>query len=434
MVSQPISCTQFASVLRGASDYLAIDCRSFLVFNQGRVRNAINIRSNSILRRRSRGEMCIENVISSAEKRKLFSEGNIKTVIVYDENGDADQQAQKYVQRRTTSTVLTTLLKHSSGQADIRYLSGGFKLFQVDFPELCEGLENTLSFSNEERSPGNETPATPTPIYDQGSPVEILPHLYLGSAHHASQENELAALGITGVLNASSHCPNHFPDRFQYKRIPVEDNGQADISSWFDEAISFINEEKQRGGKVFVHCHAGISRSATICLAYLITCRGVSLNDAFRYVKSKRSVISPNFNFMGQLSSLEAKLSRRPVPERIQSVGDIAAHLRKHGETLPMEWTCEADTPETVAPVAAKPPSPQSRLYRRRAVTAAIPIQILSPLKPANKTAMPEDKRCMTAPVLRTDFAFQFPDKRDCKCHVALRILHCQQPAFTLST
>uniref|UniRef100_H2YEC9 Protein-serine/threonine phosphatase n=1 Tax=Ciona savignyi TaxID=51511 RepID=H2YEC9_CIOSA len=216
MVLDLISGTQLASVLSGSSDYLLIDCRSFLVFNKSRIRNAVNIRCNSILRRRSRGEMSLDNVI------------------------------------------------------------------------VVHFTNNTIS--------------------SQGSPVQILPHLYLGSAHHAAQENELAALGITAVLNASSTCENHFANRFRYKRIPVEDNGQADISSWFDGAIAFINEEQRKGGKVFVHCLAGISRSATICIAYLITCKGVSLNDAFRYVKSRRNVISPNFNFMGQLSSLEAKL------------------------------------------------------------------------------------------------------------------------------
>uniref|UniRef100_H2YEC8 Protein-serine/threonine phosphatase n=1 Tax=Ciona savignyi TaxID=51511 RepID=H2YEC8_CIOSA len=300
MVLDLISGTQLASVLSGSSDYLLIDCRSFLVFNKSRIRNAVNIRCNSILRRRSRGEMSLDNVIVCAEMRRLFLDGKLPMIIMYDENGDADHKEQTFI-TSSPSTCHAIWIK-----TDYFFISGGFKLFQVDFPELCEGLENTYSFSAE--GSGGETPCTPTPIYDQGSPVQILPHLYLGSAHHAAQENELAALGITAVLNASSTCENHFANRFRYKRIPVEDNGQADISSWFDGAIAFINEEQRKGGKVFVHCLAGISRSATICIAYLITCKGVSLNDAFRYVKSRRNVISPNFNFMGQLSSLEAKL------------------------------------------------------------------------------------------------------------------------------
>lgn len=70
--------------------------------------------------------------------------------------------------------------------------------------------------------------------------MEILPFLFLGSAHHASRRDMLDALGITALLNVSSDCPNHFEGHFQYKCIPVEDNHKTDISSWFMEAIEYI--------------------------------------------------------------------------------------------------------------------------------------------------------------------------------------------------
>ena len=72
--------------------------------------------------------------------------------------------------------------------------------------------------------------------------MEILPFLYLGSAYHASRKDMLDMLGITALINVSANCPNHFEDSFLYKRIPVEDNHKADISSWFNEAIEFIGE------------------------------------------------------------------------------------------------------------------------------------------------------------------------------------------------
>lgn len=72
--------------------------------------------------------------------------------------------------------------------------------------------------------------------------MEILPFLYLGSAHHAARRDTLDALGITALLNVSSDCPNHFEGHYQYKCIPVEDNHKADISSWFMEAIEYIGE------------------------------------------------------------------------------------------------------------------------------------------------------------------------------------------------
>lgn len=79
---------------------------------------------------------------------------------------------------------------------------------------------------------------------DQGEPVEILPHLYLGSGYHASCKRNLEKLGITALLNVSHNCPNHFEDTFQYKSIPVQDSGSEEISLWFDEAIDFIGKKK----------------------------------------------------------------------------------------------------------------------------------------------------------------------------------------------
>lgn len=138
--------------------------------------------------------------------------------------------------------------------------------------------------------------------------MEILPFLYLGSAYHASRKDMLDALGITALINVSANCPNHFESHYQYKSIPVEDNHKADISSWFNEAIDFIDSIKNAGGRVFVHCQAGISRSATICLAYLMRTNRVKLDEAFEFVKQRRSIISPNFSFMGQLLQFESQV------------------------------------------------------------------------------------------------------------------------------
>lgn len=90
--------------------------------------------------------------------------------------------------------------------------------------------------------------------------------------------------------------------------IEVNDTDSADLSSWFPQAISFIDSVKERNGKVLVHCQAGVSRSATICLAYLMFTVKIGLEAAFEHVKSRRSVISPNLNFMSQLKNFEQEL------------------------------------------------------------------------------------------------------------------------------
>lgn len=71
---------------------------------------------------------------------------------------------------------------------------------------------------------------------------------------------------------------------------------------------------KQSGGKVLVHCEAGISRSPTICMAYIMRTERLQLEEAFDIIKKRRPFISPNFSFMGQLLQFESEvLSSAPA-------------------------------------------------------------------------------------------------------------------------
>lgn len=62
-------------------------------------------------------------------------------------------------------------------------------------------------------------------------------------------------------------------------------------------------------GSVFVHCHAGISLSASIVIAYLMKKKGYSLKGACDYASSKRGIIMPNIGFLVQLENYQKKLS-----------------------------------------------------------------------------------------------------------------------------
>lgn len=69
-----------------------------------------------------------------------------------------------------------------------------------------------------------------------------------------------------------------------------------------------------------MHCHAGISRSATVCIAYMMRTRKMSVEEAYRFVKSKRPIISPNLHFMGQLLEYQKQLftlTLESVPEKL---------------------------------------------------------------------------------------------------------------------
>ena len=74
--------------------------------------------------------------------------------------------------------------------------------------------------------------------------------------------------------------------------------------------LYFVSTEAARAREegVLIHCLAGISRSVTVTLAYLMHALNLDLNEAFDYVRRKRANIAPNFNFMGQLQDFEKSL------------------------------------------------------------------------------------------------------------------------------
>ncbi|KAG8454386.1 hypothetical protein GDO86_000852 [Hymenochirus boettgeri] len=291
---------------------LLLDCRPFLAHSAGFILGSLNVRCNTIVRRRAKGSVRLEQILPAGCKEgeeevlSRLRSGLYSAVIVYDERSSRADALRE----DSTVSLVVQALRRDTDRTDICLLKGGYERFHSEYPEFCAKTKpiNSISLPASTEPTEMGCSSCTTPLHDQGGPVEILPFLYLGSAYHAARRDMLDAMGITALLNVSSDCPNHFEDHYQYKCIPVEDNHKADISSWFMEAIEYIDSVKDHKGSVLVHCQAGISRSATICLAYLMMKKRVKLEEAFEFVKQRRSIISPNFSFMGQLLQFESQV------------------------------------------------------------------------------------------------------------------------------
>ncbi|XP_034043929.1 dual specificity protein phosphatase 5 [Thalassophryne amazonica] len=310
-----IDCRRLRKIIRKeCGSCLIVDCRPYFSFTNSNIRGSVNVNLNSVVVRRSRGgPVPLQFVIP--DERALFRlrEGSISAVVALDDRTSHWQKLKK----DSVAQIVIKTLSHLVSRAKICFLKGGYENFRSQYPELCaevKPIDQSGGEAEKKTDSHSEKLCHHKPDYDQGKPVEILPFLYLGSAYHASRQDYLSDLHITALLNVSRRDLQPGKGQYNYKWIPVEDSHMADISSHFQEAIDFIDDVKQSGGKVLVHCEAGISRSPTICMAYIMRTQQLQLDAAFDIIKQRRAIISPNFSFMGQLLQFESEvLSMAPV-------------------------------------------------------------------------------------------------------------------------
>lgn len=133
--------------------------------------------------------------------------------------------------------------------------------------------------------------------------------MYLGSEEDAHSEDILKTCKVKYILNASQTAVDSpYCKTGHYLKIPIQDNSSENIVAWFQTAFDFIDKVKESDDHILIHCVGGVSRSATIAIAYVMRHLSLSLDNAYRYVKEKRPTISPNLNFMGQLLQYEQQL------------------------------------------------------------------------------------------------------------------------------
>ncbi|XP_067114887.1 dual specificity protein phosphatase 5 [Osmerus mordax] len=311
-----IDCRRLKKIIRKeCGSCLIVDCRPYFSFSNSNIKGSVNVNLNSVVVRRSRGgPVPLQFVIPDEKALLRLREGSISAVVAVD---DRTPHLQK-LKKDSIAQIVINSLSHLASGANICFLKGGYENFQSQYPELCTEVKTVDQSGTETEKKVNshceKLGSYHKPDYDQGKPVEILPYLFLGSAYHASRQDYLGDLRITALLNVSRRDMRPAKGHYDYKWIPVEDSHTADISSHFQEAIEFIDRVKLSGGKVLVHCEAGISRSPTICMAYIMRTERRQLEEAFDIIKQRRELISPNFSFMGQLLQFESEvLSSTPA-------------------------------------------------------------------------------------------------------------------------
>lgn len=202
-------------------------------------------------------------------------------------------------------------------------------------------VKKTWQPMRKSRKPGNlsldltqvDPPATDgKPTVRRSEQAAVCSHvtefLYIGGAAAAKDRDNLLQVGITHIINCAANiAPAFYPEDFQYYNIRLRDHSTQDIARYFYNVFDFIEKARRRGGKVFVHCVKGISRSPTMAIAYLMWFKQIGMYKALDMVRQARPAVDPNVGFVFQLtewehSRLDGKLKLQlPVVFRIDVSG-----------------------------------------------------------------------------------------------------------------
>ncbi|KAI8923876.1 hypothetical protein BC831DRAFT_468572 [Entophlyctis helioformis] len=248
----------------------------------------------------------------------LFNQRIGNLVVLLDESGDPNGFA---------AHVADLLRREGRCRAAV-ILRGGMRAFAARYPTLLnshpppyvsDALDTDLLHTMAGLSPYDpvgdlrtrQNQLVQAVWMDGTDPVDV-PNLIVSdflflSSCLAATKDLLKANDITHVIRLGwgfkTHCSA--ADGVMYHDFRIEDSPNVPIRLLFEETTSIIETARLNGEKVLVHCHAGVSRSSTIILAYMIKYLHMTLHDAWNATYKIRPIIRPNPGFARALQEYE---------------------------------------------------------------------------------------------------------------------------------
>lgn len=209
-----------------------------------------------------------------------------------------DYDRSRPSQKEETEALIRSKLKELMMSVDLDEVTSKFMRSLLE-KELDMSLQEFKPFIDQEML---------TILGQMDAATEILEYLYLGSEWNASNLEELKDKGVGHILNVTREIDNFYPGLFDYFNIRVYDDETTEMLKHWDKTYKYIAQAKEQGSKVLVHCKMGISRSASVVIAYVMKAYGWDLRQALDFVKTRRSCIKPNSGFLKQLETYQGIL------------------------------------------------------------------------------------------------------------------------------
>lgn len=144
----------------------------------------------------------------------------------------------------------------------------------------------------------------------------IIDNIYLGNWVDSTNWKVLEARNIKSIftLNVEKYDTKCRKKNMEARGIAhlficIDDRPDENIKHHLDTGVKYIHG----AGPILVHCSAGISRSASFVIAYLIRYKNMSVNEALAFCRSRRRRVNPNIGFIKQLREYEVKYKGVPI-------------------------------------------------------------------------------------------------------------------------
>ncbi|XP_034657199.1 uncharacterized protein LOC117894325 isoform X1 [Drosophila subobscura] len=226
---------------------------------------------------------------------------------------------------------------------------------------------------------------------------KVLPGLYVGNYRDSKDHAQLERFQISHIVAIHDSPRRLLPDK-HYLCVMASDTPDQNLSQYFSVCNDFIHAARLREGNVLIHCLAGMSRSVTVAVAYIMTATHLNWKEALKVVRAGRAVANPNTGFQNQLLEFEQfKLSeeRRRLRERFPSTAleqldrlKVATALNNYKELLQNRDICEGNCSRgEKCPTGVCNMDPTKGLFRRRPSTASTNSRFRAQSSNANTSA-----------------------------------------------
>jgi dual specificity phosphatase 12 len=135
---------------------------------------------------------------------------------------------------------------------------------------------------------------------------KVSDYLYIGNRRAGEKIKILQSEGISKVLQLLDfYIPPDVNSEIEVHFIQMEDSENQSLSRILPEALRYIHRAICQRQKILVHCNAGVSRSGSVLIAYLMACLRISFSQALAIAQEARACIDPNPGFTKQLNSMD---------------------------------------------------------------------------------------------------------------------------------